>query len=515
MTTNTLVDVYEGTQDAQSTALIVPPCEETGGAKIELSYARLREEIRNATQVLLSFGVTPGAPVSIVVINSLEYVVTYFASVTARAVGAPLNPKYGMDEFVYYFKSTEAKFVIVERNSGQEARKAAAELQLPIIEVWKDVASGRVHLSGSRAAQPVQYSAPKPTDVALFLHTSGTTSRPKGVPLRHQNLVASVKNIVDTYSLTPDDRVMLVMPLFHVHGLIGCLFSTLYSGGTVVLPPRFSASTFWGDVLENDCTWYSAVPTIHQILLKTSDRDYKGSGRLRFIRSCSASLAPAVLRKLEAKFQVPVIEAYAMTEASHQMTANFLPPGVHKPGSVGKGRGVEVAILNDQWKEVGTGQRGEICVRGPTVTSGYHNRAEANAECFNDEGWFRTGDEGYKDSDGFVFICGRLKELVNRGGEKISPNEIDAVLLAHPDVVEAVCFGVPDEKYGEEIQAAVILKKGSSATEQSIKDFVLSKVTDFKCPKKVYIVDDFPRTATGKIQRRIVSAHFYKPKAKL
>ncbi|KAJ2480569.1 Peroxisomal-coenzyme A synthetase, partial [Coemansia sp. RSA 2052] len=340
---------------------------------------------------------------------------------------------------------------------------------------------------------------PKPDDLALLLHTSGTTGRPKAVPLTHANIARSMLNIASTYELKKDDRSFVVMPLFHVHGLIGAALSSLYAGGSVVVPARFSATHFWPEFIASGSNWYSAVPTIHQILLR---HDVPAElPNIRFIRSCSSALAPTVLAELEAALKAPVLEAYAMTEAAHQMCSNPLPPAQHKPGSVGIPQGVELAILDDDDNMT---HLGEVCVRGPNVTSGYLNNAEANAKSFTKETrWFRTGDQGYVDKDGFVILTGRIKELINRGGEKISPLELDAVLAKCPGVAEAVSFAVTDEIYGQEVNAAVVPKQGADVTEEQVRTFMEGAVAKFKVPKRVFIADELPRTATGKIQRRV------------
>jgi acyl-CoA synthetase (AMP-forming)/AMP-acid ligase II len=276
-----------------------------------------------------------------------------------------------------------------------------------------------------------------------------------------------------------------------------------------VLVPRFSATTFWHDFQHYQCNWYSAVPTIHQILLKHHAEKKAGVASIptvRFIRSCSAALAPSTLRQLEEAFRAPVIEAYAMTEAAHQMTSNPLPPITHKPGSVGFGQGVDVTILNDRGRPC---REGEVCIKGTNVTKGYFNNPDANATAFTADGWFRTGDRGYFDEEGYLFLTGRLKELINRGGEKISPLEIDAALLEHPKVAEAVSFAAPDAIYGEVVHAAVVLKgndKASREMERELQTFCKSKLVAFKCPQRIYFLNELPRTATGKIQRRNVAA---------
>lgn len=319
-----------------------------------------------------------------------------------------------------------------------------------------------------------------------------------------------MKNIINTYELNPSDRTLLVMPLFHVHGLVCGLLSTLLSGGVVVIPRKFSASHFWKDFCDNHCNWYTAVPTIHQILLRKPPSEVPA---IRFIRSCSSSLAPSTMQALEKQFKAPVLEAYAMTEASHQMTSNPLPHrGPHKAGSVGLGQGVEVAILDEQGNPTDIG---EVCIRGRNVTRGYLNNPKATAESFTKDGFFRTGDQGKKDADGYLILTGRIKELINRGGEKISPIELDSVMLSHPKIAEAVSFGVPDDMYGQEVHAAVVLKPGVNdspeAVEREIQAYCQSKMAKFKVPKKIYCTDVMPKTATGKIQRRKVCEVFFKP----
>lgn len=324
----------------------------------------------------------------------------------------------------------------------------------------------------------------QPEDIALVLHTSGTTGRPKAVPLTHRNLTRTMGNIKATYELTPKDRTMLVMPLFHVHGLLAGFLAPLASKGSVIVPSRFSASEFWRDFTEHKANWYTAVPTIHQILLRSPIPN--PIPEIRFIRSCSSPLAPTTFHKLEETFKAPVLEAYAMTEAAHQMTSNPLPhKGKRQPGSVGVGQGVEIKILNEQGEEVAQGKEAEICIKGENVTKGYLNNPTANATAFHKNGFFRTGDQGKKDPDGYVIITGRIKELINKGGEKISPIELDNVISQHPAVSEAVSFAIEDEMYGQDIGVAVVPKEGQSVTPEDIRKYMVEKVAKFKVPKKV------------------------------
>lgn len=324
-------------------------------------------------------------------------------------------------------------------------------------------------------------------------------------------------NIVATYQLTPEDRTYLVMPLFHVHGLQAGFLAPLLSGGTVIVPAKFSASEFWHDFIKYRANWYTAVPTIHQILLKSPLPS--PIPPIRFIRSCSSPLSPTTFHALEATLHAPVLEAYAMTEAAHQMTSNPLPPAARKPGTVGIGQGVEVRILNSDGTPLPQGSEGEICIRGVNVTKGYINNDKANKESFTSDGFFRTGDQGKLDSEGYVQITGRIKELINRGGEKISPIEVDNALAAHPAVSEAVSFALESELYGQEVGAAVVVKAGNKVTVEQLKVFVAEKLSRFKIPTKIWFIDVMPKTATGKIQRRLVAEAMLKreagPKAKL
>jgi acyl-CoA synthetase (AMP-forming)/AMP-acid ligase II len=298
---------------------------------------------------------------------------------------------------------------------------------------------------------------------------------------------------------------MIVMPLFHVHGLLGAALSTLSSGGTVVVPPRFSASAFWPVQRDTGATWYSAVPTIHKILLDRADDDGAPSESFRFIRSCSSPLSTAMFARLEERFGAPVLEAYGMTEASHQMSSSPLPPGERIPGTVGAGTGVRIAIMDQAGDLVPDGEKAEVVIQGPNVMHGYNNNPTADAEAFTD-GWFRTGDQGYLAENGYLTLTGRLKELINRGGEKISPIEVEDAIMLHPAVGEAVCFAVPDAKYGEVVHAAVVLK--GDCDEQAVRAFCGERLAAFKVPDRVHLTDELPRTATGKVQRRHVAAKF-------
>ncbi|KAH7389570.1 hypothetical protein DE146DRAFT_620155 [Phaeosphaeria sp. MPI-PUGE-AT-0046c] len=514
MAPTTLANAFS--KDSSATAVIVP-----GSPALHVSYQKLAADVRAFQQQLANVGVTPQAAVSIALPNTYEFIVSFIAASWQRAIAAPLNPAYKQSEFEFYIDDLSSAIALVPRGAfAQDAAavRAARKYNAAIAECYyngKEVVLD-VKETGKLAGKPATLETAQPDDVALVLHTSGTTGRPKAVPLTHRNLLRTMANIQGTYQLTPKDRTMLVMPLFHVHGLLAGFLAPLSSGGSVVVPLKFSASEFWRDFAEHKANWYTAVPTIHQILLKNPIPSPKPE--LRFIRSCSSPLSPKTFHELEKALGAPVLEAYAMTEAAHQMTSNPLPPGQRKPGSVGLGQGVEVKILNDAGEEVPQGKEAEICIRGENVTKGYLNNPSANASSFTKGGFFRTGDQGLQDADGYVIITGRIKELINKGGEKISPIELDNVIAQHPAVSEAVSFAIADEMYGQDVGLAIVVKEGMALNAGELKTWLTDRVAKFKLPKKIFFTDIMPKTATGKIQRRLVAEAMLKkeqPQAKL
>jgi oxalate---CoA ligase len=474
---------------------------------LTLSYMQLRDQVSSTADQLRGFDLGRSDAIAIVFPNTAEAVLLFLAAARV-GVAAPLNPAYKPDEFRFYLEDTQAKALIVPPGGGEAARQAASDRTV-ILEASLD-GRGRLSLRserGRRSDAQEATSAPVGEDVALVLHTSGTTSRPKLVPLRQQNLAYSAQNIAKTYALSPDDVSLCVMPLFHIHGLMASTMATFASGGTVVIPSGgFDAMTFWQTAEDHRITWYSAVPTIHQmLLLRHRGPRPAGSRSIRFVRSSSSALAPEVMSDLESRFGAPVIEAYGMTEASHQMASNPLPPGERRPGTVGRQTGIEIAIMGDDEMIVPAGERGEVVIKGRSIIDGYANNPEANATSFSGS-WFRTGDLGMIDADGYLWLIGRLKEMINRGGEKIAPREIDEVLLQHPAVAEAIAFGLPHPSWGEEVAVAVVLK--TEATEKELIAFARARLADYKVPRKLFIVAQIPRTATGKIQRRAVAERF-------
>jgi acyl-CoA synthetase (AMP-forming)/AMP-acid ligase II len=472
-----------------ATAVIIP---ETGTA---LTYESLRRQVKTMAEALAGMGIQRGDRVANVLPNGLPTIVAFLAGAYA-GTAAPLNPAYRSEEFSFYLQDTSAKVLLTPPEGAEEARRAADHLGIPIYAVNMDE---RGNVSIVNAPKGVPVMPPSPDDVALVLHTSGSTGRPKRVPLKNRNIAVSCQNVAATYGLTANDVSLCVMPLFHIHGLVASTLSTFLTGGTVVVPNKFNPMSFWRTVREHGVTWYSCVPTIHQLSVARLTEKPEGIEKLRFVRSCSSALSPVLMEKIEKVVQVPVLEAYGMTEASHQMCSNPLPPRDRKAASVGPGTGVRVGIMDEDGNILPGGELGEVVIQGPNVIEGYENNPEANATSFTN-GWFRTGDQGMIDADGYLHLTARIKELINRGGEKIAPLEIDEVLMTHPCVAEAVAFGMPHPTWGEEVAVAVVLKEPQ--TEAALLEHCKLRLADFKCPKKILIVEKIPRTATGKIQRR-------------
>ena len=423
-----------------------------------------------------------------------------FLSISSYMSAAPLNPLYKQEEFEFYLDDLKPKFLLVEPNSKSLALIAAKNLDIPVFEM--KISDNQPLGTFELFDKETNYKNPNDYDEALVLHTSGTTSRPKIVPLSNLNIFTSAVNISKSLKLTADDHCLNIMPLFHIHGLIAVLSASAKVGASVCASNGFNALKFLDLAETQNITWYSGVPTMHQAILlraqKNSDKAKKLN--LRFIRSSSASLPPVIFEQLNDIFQTPIIEAYGMTEATHQMASNPLPPAIQKPGLVGMPAGPEICIMNDKNEKLSQGQIGEICIRGDNVTNGYENNPEANKQSFVNN-WFRTGDEGFFDKDGYLKISGRLKEIINKGGEKISPLEVDNILMDFPPIDQALCFGYKDKMLGEDIAAAIKLKESKSCTEDDIKSYANEKIAKFKIPKKIFIVEDIPKGATGKLQR--------------
>jgi acyl-CoA synthetase (AMP-forming)/AMP-acid ligase II len=466
-----------------------------------LSYDALREQAAATTAALNRAGIGRGDRLAIVLPNGPE-MAAFFVCAAGACTTAPLNPAYKPDEFSFYLDDLHAAALVVLAGAETPARAVAAARHIPVIELTPGEAAGSFSLATGGPLAAKQPGPATADDVALVLHTSGTTSRPKIVPLTQRNVTASAYHIGESLALSTEDVCLNIMPLFHIHGLIAAVLASLAAGGAVSCTPGFNAFAFFAQFDEVRPTWLTAVPTMHQTLLTRAARHAQSiaAGRLRLIRSSSASLPPAVMAELEATFGVPVIESYGMTEAAHQMASNPLPPRPRHPGSVGLAAGPQIAIMGLDGEMLPAGAPGEIVIRGRNVTAGYENNPDANAKAFTD-GWFRTGDEGVLDEAGYLRLTGRLKEIINRGGEKISPLEVDNALMDHPDVAQALTFAIPHDKLGEEVAACIVLRDGAAADEHAIRDFVGEHLAPFKVPRRIVFLPEIPKGPTGKLMR--------------
>ncbi len=472
---------------------------------VPLTFRGLRQLVDRTIGDLNAHGIGRGDRVAIVLPNGPEMAAA-FVAIAAGATSAPLNPVYTAEEFEFYMSDLHAKLLVVGDGESSPAIGVAEKLGMAVARLrpTPDEGAGSFALAFPQATPPASAGGlAEPDDIALVLHTSGTTSRPKIVPLKQANVCASARNIRETVAFTPADRGLNIMPLFHIHGLIAGILAPLSAGGEVSCTPGFNALKFFGWMSEVRPTWYTAVPTMHQAILGRAARNAEviKANPLRFIRSSSSSMPPQVMTELEEAFGAPLIESYGMTEASHQMASNPLPPRPRYAGSVGVAAGPEIAIVDDDGEPLPPGETGEIVIRGDNVMSGYENNPEANATAFTKQGWFRTGDQGTMTADGYVAITGRLKEIIIRGGEKISPREVDEIIMDHPAVSQCVTFAMPHDKLGEEVAAAVVLREGESADEKTLRGFIAQHLAPFKVPARIMILDEIPKGATGKLQR--------------
>ena len=490
-----------GRADAAATAI-------AASGRPSLDHGGLRALAERTLVTLNGLGIGRNDRVAIVLANGPE-MATCFIAAACGVTTAPLNPAYRTDEFEFYLSDLRAKALIVEHDSVSPAIDVARRLGVRLLDLHPRERAGDFELrprdaaaAGAAASPPAQGGMGVPEDISMLLHTSGTTSRPKIVPLSQANVCASAAHIRATLALTAADRELSIMPLFHIHGLIAGVLAPLAAGGTIFCTPGFNALKFFGWMAEARPSWYTAVPTMHQAILGRAarSREVIAAHPLRFLRSSSSSMPPQVIAELEDVFGAPLIEAYGMTEAAHQMASNPLPPRPRKPGTVGLAAGPEVAIMDPAGSLLAAGATGEIVIRGPNVTAGYENNPSANGEAFS-QGWFRTGDQGSIDADGYLSITGRLKEIINRGGEKISPREVDEVLMDHPAVAQVVTFAVPHDKLGEDVAACVVLRDGQQADERALRDFVATRLADFKVPRRIVFLAEIPKGATGKLQR--------------
>ncbi len=478
----------------------------TSEISTKLNYKDLKSFIDKISKQLAGNGLSNKDRAAIVLPNG-PYMASSFLAISSYMSAAPLNPSYKSEEYEFYLKDLNPKIVLVEKNSENPVVDVAKKLKIELCEInpEKDGPSGIFNIYEKES----EYSLPDENDEALVLHTSGTTSRPKIVPLTNKNIFSSAENISKSLNLSKNDHCLNIMPLFHIHGLIAILASSMKAGASVCASNGFNAIKFLDMAKSEKITWYSGVPTMHQAILLRARRNLEVAKllKLRLIRSSSASLPPVVFKDLNNVFSCPVIEAYGMTEATHQMTSNPLPPKQQKAGFVGLPAGPEVCIMNENGEVLNQGDEGEVCIKGENVTLGYDNNEEANKTSFTN-GWFRTGDQGYFDNEGYLKISGRLKEIINKGGEKISPLEVDNVLMDHPLIDQAVCFGYEDKMLGENIASAIIIKSGEACSENDVLEYAQEKLAKFKIPKKIFFVEEIPKGATGKLQRNVLAKKF-------
>ena len=472
-----------------------------------LSYQELWLQVGRLSAAISMRDAAPGSRVAVALPNGPEMAVACLGAAMGFAC-VPLNPLDPEPELRNKLQETGVQLLVLDDSMPSALRSAALALDIRLLDIrpnperpagWLDI----VVVPGQQCLDRKFAGA---SDTSLVFQTSGTTAKPKVVPLSHSNVVAVARNVQALYGLGPNDRCLNVMPMFHSHALVFAMLSCLAGGGGIVCAPRFDPHAFYHWIAEFQPTWYTAVPTIHQAVIQHSAqyRQLAPRHRFRFVASGSASLSPATLIALEAVVEAPVIESYGLSETATIFASNPMPPATRKPGSVGLPVASEIAIMDTAGHRLAQGATGEIAAKGPGVMSGYENNIEANAQAFVN-GWLRTGDEGYLDADGYLFITGRIKEIVNRGGAKISPREIDDALLESPGVAQAVAFGFPHPTLGEDLAAAVVLKAGVPADAQGLRAWLGTRLADYKVPSRIVFVDEIPKTSAGKVQR--ISLH--------
>jgi acyl-CoA synthetase (AMP-forming)/AMP-acid ligase II len=462
-----------------------------------LTYARLAQACGGVASVLQRHGVGRGDTVSLVMPNGC---VTLEVLLGAMACGCTVNPVNLLsqpEQMAYVLAHSDCKLVFTAPEWTARGRELLANISRPIALVEVDPEGAGFRMPG--AALPAH--EPQADDLALLMYTSGTTGRPKGVMLTQGNLAANARAIAAEHALTPQDRVLGVLPLYHINAFAVTMLAPLASGGSVAVAPRFSAQRFWSQAIESRCTWINVVPTIIAFLLEGGQPPRDMLSRIRFCRSASAALSPAHLRAFEKRFGIGVIETMGLTETVAPSFSNPLDPAQRRIGSVGRACGGEARVIDAEGRPAPDGTSGEIAVRGPHVMRGYYKNPEATAAAFTADGWLRTGDLGHRDAEGFFFVTGRIKELIIKGGENIAPREIDEVLLRHPAVLDAAAVGMPDEHYGQEILAGVVLREGQRVEEAALRAFCEQHLGRYKTPKVFRFLPELPRGPSGKVQR--------------
>ncbi len=480
-----------------------------------LSFGELRESCARVAGVLAGQGLAPGAHVSLVMPNGLATLRILLGAMWGGYCVNPVNLLSSPEQMRYVIDHSDCALVFASPDWAEKVREIVKGIQRPIavVEVdpdapilpgestvdWAPASAGATRGSSPRA--PRSGNGPGPDDLALLMYTSGTTGTPKGVMLTHANLAANARIISAEHRLGPDDRVTAILPLYHINAFAVTMLAPLAHGGSLVMPPRFSAGRFWDMAIRHECTWINMVPTIVSYLLEGAAPAPESIRRIRFCRSASAPLPPEHLLAFQQKFGIGVIETMGLTETVAPAFSNPWEAQERKVGSVGRPSGCEARVVDEKGAEVPDATPGEIVIRGPQVTPGYYKNEAATLAAFFPGGWFRTGDIGVRDADGFFFITGRIKELIIKGGENIAPREIDEVLLRHPAVLDAAAVGIPDRHYGQEIMACVIRREGHACSADELKAFCVEHLGRYKAPKVIHFVSELPRGPSGKVQR--------------
>lgn len=489
---NTLKELVNdrATKMGNNTFLVSPKNEDN------ISFYEFKQEVDRIEEILISNGIKKGDKVSIVLKNGIEFSTSFFGITNVGGVVVPINTALKGKELEYLLKNSDSKYIITNKEFLSYMFNDVVVLSKE--NIYRGLVL--IKLTNSQGDDSFDNSELTKKDLALILYTSGTTGKPKGVMLTHENLLAEAEHISTAHKLSSEDIALCILPLFHINGLVITLITPLYVGMKVIMPEKFSASLFWGWIDKYRVTWFSAVPTILSIILSKETPDKLDLSCMRFARSASAALPVAVIEEFQNRFHIQIIEAYGISEGASQITTNPVPPQKTKFGSVGFGFGNEIKIVDEYNNETPAFKEGEIFVKGDNVAIGYYKNEASTKEAFVD-GWFHTGDIGYFDGDGFLFLSGRKKELINRAGEKFSPREIDEILYMIPEIELAATVGVPNSLYGEEVVAYIRFKDNQTLEVYEIMDFCKERLAYFKVPKEIFFVNEFPQGANGKIQR--------------
>ena len=490
-TVRQLVDA-SAARDPHATFLIAP---HTGRS---LTFSELRDSCLTVAGVLAALGLRPGDHISLVLPNGIQTVRLLLGAMYGGYCVHPVNLLSQPEQMRYVLEHADARVVFAAPDWVERISQMTAAMARPIEVIAVD--PDGAELPGEDNFSTAAPKEPASDSLALLMYTSGTTGKPKGVMLTQSNLAANARAISEEHRLTSNDRVAAVLPLYHINAFAVTMLAPLAHGGSLVMPPKFSAAGFWPVAIEHECTWINVVPTIIAYLLEGASPPPERLARIRFCRSASAALPPEHHRAFEAKFGIDIIETMGLTETVAPVLSNPIEPSLRKLGSVGRASGCEVRVVDSTGAPLADGQTGEIVIRGPQVTPGYYKNPEATAGAFFGD-WLRSGDLGYRDADGFYFITGRIKELIIKGGENIAPREIDEALLRHPAVLDAAAVGIPDRHYGQDIMACVIVRDGQRCSEEELRDFCNRELGRYKTPRVIRFVKELPRGPSGKVQR--------------